>query len=93
MAKWLALPTTGHEIPGSNPARAGIRLITVRCFIFQVFNFHPLSRYDLNNNERGINRHSSLFMFVCVEVLRPIQPNGVMSSAVSLPNHTFTVQA
>ena len=29
-------------------------------------------------------------LFVCVEVLRPSQPNGVMSSAVSLPNHTFT---
>ena len=33
------------------------------------------------------------FLFVCVEVLRPSQPNGVMSSAVSLPNHTFTGQA
>ena len=31
--------------------------------------------------------------FVCIEVLRPSQPNGVMSSAVSLPNHTFTGQA
>ena len=31
--------------------------------------------------------------FVCVEVLRPSQPNGVMSSAVSLPNHTFTEHA
>ena len=31
--------------------------------------------------------------FVCVEVLRPSQPNGVMSSAVSLPNHTITGQA
>ena len=31
-------------------------------------------------------------VFVCVEVLRPSQPNGVMSSAVSLPNHTFTRQ-
>ena len=31
--------------------------------------------------------------FVCVEVLLPSQPNGVMSSAVSLPNHTFTGQA
>ena len=30
--------------------------------------------------------------FVCVEVLQPNQPNGVMSSAVSLPNHTFTGQ-
>ena len=32
-------------------------------------------------------------VFVCVEVLRPSQPNGVMSSAVSLSNHTFTGQA
>ena len=32
------------------------------------------------------------FQFVCA-VLRPSQPNGVMSSAVSLPNHTFTGQA
>ena len=31
--------------------------------------------------------------FVCVEVLRPSQPNRVMSNAVSLPNHTFTGQA
>ena len=37
----------------------------------------------------------SLFvcLFVSVEVLRPSQPNGVISSAVSLPNHTFTGQA
>ena len=31
--------------------------------------------------------------FVYVEVLRPSQPNGVMSSPASLPNHTFTGQA
>ena len=39
--------------------------------------------------------HKSIgkMLFVCVEVLRPSQPNGVMSSAVSLPNHTFTGQA
>ena len=29
-------------------------------------------------------------MFVCVKVLRSIQPYGGMSSAVSLPNHTYT---
>ena len=34
-----------------------------------------------------------MFSFVCVEVLRPSQSNGVMSSAVSLPIHTFTGQA
>ena len=32
----------------------------------------------------------SLVSFVCIEVLRPSQPNGVMLSVVSLPNHTFT---
>ena len=32
-------------------------------------------------------------MFVCVEVLWPSQPNGVMSSSVSLPSHMFTGQA
>ena len=32
-------------------------------------------------------------LFVCVEVLRSSQPNWVMSSAVSLLNHTFTGQA
>ena len=31
--------------------------------------------------------------FVCVEVLRPRQPNGVMSSVVSLRNHKFIGQA
>ena len=34
-----------------------------------------------------------LAVFVCVEVLRPSQPNGIMSSAVLLPNHTFTGEA
>ena len=32
-------------------------------------------------------------MFVFVEVLGPSQPNGVMSSVVRLPNHTFTGHA
>ena len=30
--------------------------------------------------------------FVCVEVLRPSQPTGVMSSVESLPNRIFTGQ-
>ena len=29
-----------------------------------------------------------IWLIDCVEVLHPSQPNGVMSSAVSLPNHT-----
>ena len=41
----------------------------------------------------NVFRNKSYGCIVCVEVLRPSQPNGVMSSAVSLPNHTFTGQA
>ena len=37
--------------------------------------------------------HPEKGFFVCVEVLQPSQPIGVMSSAVSLANHTFTGQA
>ena len=32
-------------------------------------------------------------LFVCVELLGPSQPNGVMSSVVSLSNHTCAGQA
>ena len=37
--------------------------------------------------------HFVYWGFVCAEVFRPSQPEGVMSSTVSLPNHTFTGQA
>ena len=42
---------------------------------------------------KAVALHMTMALFVCVEVLRPSKTNGVMSSAVSLPNHTFTVQA
>ena len=44
------------------------------------------------NQQKGEN-DNRIYLFVCVEVLWPSQPSGVMSSAVSLPNHTFTGQA
>ena len=48
------------------------------------------------NYPRIITQYTTLTSPLCivsVEVLRPSQPNGVMSSAVSLPNHTFNGQA
>ena len=42
---------------------------------------------------RSPDYQTSLSLFVCVEVLQSSQPNGVMSSVVSLPNHTFIGQA
>ena len=41
----------------------------------------------------GKNKTKYFNLFVCVEVLQPSQPSGVMSRAVSLPNPTFTGQA
>ena len=35
----------------------------------------------------------TLPVFVCIEVLLPSQPNGVMLSVVSLPNNTFSGQS
>ena len=48
---------------------------------------------DSDQPVRPPNMARVFFLFVCVEVLRPSQPNGVMSSTVSLPNHTCTGQA
>ena len=50
---------------------------TLQCHVYKI-NFLSKSRVCL---------------FVCIELLRPSQPNWVMSCPVSLPNHTFTVQA
>ena len=52
-------------------------------------------RVDCNKKKKknSFREVTNFAKFVCVEVLRPSQPNGVMSSAVSLPNHTFTGQA
>ena len=46
-----------------------------------------------NHHFTVVTGHFGINKFVCVEVLQPSQPNGVMSSAVSFPNHTFTGQA
>ena len=58
--------------------------------------FYYPAHYTLPNLSSDSNFSFKLYiwcLFVCVEVLRPSQPSGVMSSAVSLPNHTFTGQA
>ena len=57
----------------------------VKVYLYQMITKTTIS--FIFDNCSTINR------FVCVEVLRPSQPNGVMSSKVSLPNHTFTGQA
>ena len=56
-------------------------LIIIIFFYHYLFFFFPFSHFF------------SMFIFVSVEVLQTSQPNGVMSSAVSLHNHTFTGQA
>ena len=66
-------------------------------------NLIRLRKYTgLSESLRGTNVRKNVFcpcglykpfLFVCVQVLWFSKPNGVMSSAVSLPNHTFTGQA
>ena len=56
-------------------------------------SYFPLKMFSFLIEEEFTPSKSQQYLFVCVEVLRPSQPNGVMSSAVSLPNHTFTGQA
>ena len=56
----------------------------------------PLNMYKMRRFRSSCactKYHPGLALFVCVEVLQPSQPNGVMLSAVNLPNHTFTGQA
>ena len=64
------------------------------------YNSSPCTSYRrAKNNFLGdtvciwSHQYGCFSLFVCVEVLRPSQPNRVMSSVVSLPNHTFTGQA
>ena len=40
--------------------------------------------------EKGRKGMEEKILFICVKVLRPTQPIMVMSSTVSLPNHTFS---
>ena len=44
------------------------------------------------SEEYGAFNYYSYPKYVSVEDLQATQPNGVMSSTVSLPNHTFTWQ-
>ena len=70
--------------------------LTFDCLIKQT-NKKKKKKKKKKNKQKNKNIcvgiHSCLNEFVCVVVLRPSQPIGVMSSAVSLPNHTFTGQA
>ena len=72
-------------------ADLSLRWACVRRYIFQGFgSFSNEPAHDKTYNKTSKDSDQPL---VCVEVLWPSQPNGVMSSLVSLPNHTFTGQA
>ena len=49
--------------------------------------------FSLHWTHISLRSFSHRCLVVCVEVLRPSQPIGVMSCAVSLPYDTFTGQA
>ena len=55
--------------------------------------FNDQSFNNMLTNYISFEQLGTGWWYVCIEVLRPSQPNGVMSSAVSLPNHMITGQA
>ena len=69
VAKWLALLTSDHEIPGSNPADDRIQLMTVWSFIITL----SLSRYDLNNVERDVKHQISIIHANCFSIEKLFQ--------------------
>ena len=84
-----------HQKPGKIPCNP---TPTHKNVIFQ--QFVPRSELSVysQKSRKPLNSVDPLKILtpelsVCVEILWPSQPNGVMSSAVSLPNHTFTGQA
>ena len=64
-------------------------------FQYYPYTFICIQHNCLANMVFDLNPSISVIMslFVCVEVLWDSQSNGVISSAVTLPNHTFTGQA
>ena len=68
---------------------------------FEIFSYFPQKTgLDIScklSTKHTLHKMSNSVFFgkvdICVEVLRPSQPSGVMLSTVSLPNHTFTGQA
>ena len=64
-----------------------------------IANMYPQDMFCCKRNKNynlinwNINTTNDDLEFVCVEVLQPSQPNGVMWNAVSLPNDIFTKQA
>ena len=77
-----------QALPNCKPISVG-RLGDVR---YTTPSPHPTTPCSIIKHQL-ILHHTQYVMFVCVEVLRPSQPYGVMLSAVSLPNHTFIGQA
>ena len=70
---------TSHSFPGQR-TRIEWHKVTIQS--------SPVSKTERTHEARQV-----LMCLFCVELLRSSQPNGVMSSAASLPNHTFTGQA
>ena len=62
---------------------------STNCKTLQLISLYWLFYFTELNKD--VNSHLSSAC-VCFRVVQPSQPSGVMSSAVSLPNHTFTGQ-
>ena len=65
------------------------RLLRAAGYVNTCTHVSPHFVFEKKQNKQSLSSEE----FVCVEVLQLNQPNGVMSSVVNLPNHTFTGKA
>ena len=63
-----------------------------KCQLILISSRLKVNSSCINNPRIPMVTEIQLILIVCVEVLRPSQPYGVMLSVVHLPNHTFTGQ-
>ena len=101
---WGITSSVGMQAAPFRPLYKRISLLSLLLFLrdSQALGHHTMQPNEMPDKQctmlvkkptRRSMRILTPSLFVCVEVLRPSQPNRVMSSAVSLPNHTFTGQA
>ena len=78
--------------------RRNIHMSYLQSTVYLIFYGHSLPSTDSRRAvvcfwRKNVHKYWLTYCSLCVEVLRLSQPNGVMSSTVSLPNHAFIGQA
>ena len=96
VAERLTLPTSNHEVPGSNSAGGGIPLMTTAPHCTEPsIAILPSSRYDLNNVERDV-KHKIVIIkplcnihFLAITVYKPSFGSTVYNRVIVYKHQNF----